>query len=85
MATGKVKRWFPRLAALTAAALGLCVLAVPLKPADAQIYFGFNGGGFGIGIGVPAPYYYAPYYAPAPYYGYGYGPGVYVGPGYYGW
>jgi hypothetical protein len=68
------------LAALAAAA-GLCALAVPLAPAQAQVpYLGVDfGGGFGVGIGAPpsaygmapaSPIYpfYAPYYYPPRHY-----------------
>jgi hypothetical protein len=48
-------RRFSRLATLSAAALGLIAVALPLHPAKADgIYLGWDfGGGFGIGLGVP--------------------------------
>src|SRR5579884_2578026 len=70
----KLNRWFPRVATVAAVALGTFVMTAPFKPADAQVYFGFDGGGVGVGIGVPM-------YGPG-YYGYGYGYG-YPGYGYY--
>ncbi|HZT89631.1 MAG TPA: hypothetical protein VFA12_16780 [Stellaceae bacterium] len=79
MAIAKVNRWFPRLATLAAAALGVFVLTAPLKPADAQVYLGFNAGGVGFGVGLPiyGPGYYGYYPPPYPYaypgYYYGYG------------
>ena len=48
-------RRFNRAAAAVVGAVGLCALAVPLTPANAQVpYLGVDlGGGFGVGIGVP--------------------------------
>ena len=65
---------FNRVAAAAIGVVGLCVLAVPLTPAQAQMpYLGVDfGGGFGVGIGVPPSAYriapaspvLAPYYVP---------------------
>jgi hypothetical protein len=70
-----------KIAATVVAALGLCALAAPLTPAQAQVpYLGVDlGNGVGIGIGAPpsaygmvpaSPIYpvYSPYYYPY-YYG----------------
>jgi hypothetical protein len=48
-------RRFSRLAALSAAVLGLIAVALPLHPAKADgIYLGWDfGAGYGIGLGVP--------------------------------
>ena len=74
-----------KVATLAAAAVALGTLVIPLKPADAQIYLGWDfGNGFGIGIGVPpsayercpnygfGPQCYYPYHRPyyRPYYPY---------------
>ena len=78
------KQRFSRLGTALVAGAGLCALATPLAPAQAQVpYLGVDfGGGFGIGIGAPpsaygmapaSPIYpfYAPYYyPPRPYYRY---------------
>ena len=60
-----------------AAALG--ALAIPTKPADAQIYFGVGPGGFDVGVAPPAPYYSPYYYGPHYYHPY------YRDRYYYGW
>ncbi len=54
-----------KLAVLTAAAAALGSLAIPLTPANAQPYLGWDfGGGIGIGIGPPPSA-----YNPCPTYG----------------
>jgi hypothetical protein len=56
-----------KLATLAAAAVALGALAVPLSPARAQPYLGWDfGNGFGIGIGTPPSA-----YTPCPNYGWG--------------
>ena len=67
MALDRGNRRFHRLGVLAVAALGLCALALPLAPAQAQIGFGCGPYGCGIGVGpfglgVGHPYYYDPYY-----------------------
>ena len=58
-------RRFGKLAALTAGAAALGALAIPLTPANAQPYLGWDfGGGIGIGIGPPPSA-----YNPCPNYG----------------
>ena len=57
-------RRFGRIASAVAGATALCALAIPLAPANAQVYFDVGPGGFDFGLGAPAPYYYSPYYAP---------------------
>jgi hypothetical protein len=48
-------RGLTRIATLSAAALGLLAVALPLHPAKAdRIYMGWDfGNGFGVGIGTP--------------------------------
>ncbi len=62
-------RRLPKLAALAVAAAALGAVAMPLGPADAQMYLGWDfGNGFGIGLGTPpsaytaCPTYGWPYY-----------------------
>jgi hypothetical protein len=69
--------YFGSLAA--ALALTLAAIAIPLSPAKAQGWVGFQIGPFG--FSVAAPGYVYPYY-PYPYYPYYYYPGYYY-PGYY--
>ena len=58
-------RHFGNLAALAVAAAALGALAMPLTPANAQPYLGWDfGGGIGIGIGPPPSA-----YNPCPNYG----------------
>jgi hypothetical protein len=58
-------RRFGKLVALVAAVAGLGALALPLTPANAQPYLGWDfGGGIGIGIGPPPSA-----YNPCPTYG----------------
>lgn len=66
---------FSRLAAAVVGAIGLAALALPLAPAQAQVYFGCGplgcGAGVGpflgpLGIGIGNPYF-APYYPPYAY------------------
>jgi hypothetical protein len=67
------------------AAIGFLALAVPLSPANAEGFIGFNIGPFGFGIGDYHPYYVytsVPYYAPGYYY---YAPGYYYPPVSYGY
>jgi hypothetical protein len=79
MALDRGNRRFHRLGALAVAALGLCAVALPLVPAQAQIGFGCGPWGCGIGIGPVGvytpnyygyPHYYAPYSRPYYYYPY---------------
>jgi hypothetical protein len=64
-------RRFGRLAALAVAAAALGAVAVPPRPAHAQIYLGWDfGNGFGIGIGTPPSAY-------TPCQNYGFGPTCY--------
>lgn len=56
-------------AAAIVGAVGLAALAMPVTPANAQVFFGCGPAGCGVGlggfgIGVTNPYYYPPYYAP---------------------
>lgn len=47
-------RRFGKFATLAVAAAALGAVALPVKPAQAQIYLGWDfGNGFGIGIGAP--------------------------------
>ena len=63
-----------RLTTVAAAAVAVAALAMPLKPANAQMYLGWDfGNGFGVGIGAPPSA-----YSPCPNYGWpGYHPCVY--------
>lgn len=89
MSMSTATRRFSLLGTLATSAIGLTALTVPLAPATAQTYFGFNVGPFGFGVGAPAPAYYYPpaypynYYAP-PYYP-SYYPSYYPGYYYRGW
>jgi hypothetical protein len=74
-------RRFSFLGTLVAAALALTAIALPLAPAKAQGFVGFQVGPVGFGFGVPGPAYAYPYYPPAYPYSYYY-PGYYY-PGYY--
>ena len=74
-------RRFSYLGTLAISAISLITVALPLAPAKAQGYVGFQVGPFGFGVGVPGPAYTYPYYAPAYPYGY-YAPRYYY-PGYY--
>lgn len=90
MSISTATRRFSYLGTLAASAIGLAALSVPLGPANAQAYYGFNVGPFGFGLGAPAPAYYYPpaypynYYAPPYYRSYypSYYP-AYAYPGYY--
>ena len=84
MSTNKNTRRFHWLGSTAVTALALTAIALPLKPANAQI--GVEIGPVGIGVGpYYGPGYYHPYhwgyYDPAGPYYYGYGP-YYYG---YGW
>jgi hypothetical protein len=58
---------FGKLATLAAAAVALGAVALPLSPAQAQVYLGWDfGNGFGVGIGTPPSAYSA-----CPNYGFG--------------
>jgi len=58
---------FRKLATLAVAVAALGAVALPLNPAHAQIYLGWDfGHGFGIGIGTPPSA-----YTPCPNYGFG--------------
>ena len=57
------------LGAVSAVALTVSALTVPLAPAKAD-WAGVQIGPFGIGVGTPGPYYGYPYY----YHPYAYGP-----------
>lgn len=85
MSISTTNRRFPYLGTLAVAAISLAAVAVPLAPAKAQGYVGFQVGPFGFGVGVPGPAYTYPYYPPAYPYGYPtpyYYPGYYYHPGY---
>jgi hypothetical protein len=70
MSGKKFAQRVPRLAALGFATALLGAVAVPLAPADAQIYLGWDfGHGFGIGLGTPPSA-----YTPCPTYGWPYYP-----------
>lgn len=62
------------------AAISLVALTIPLEPAKAQGYIGFQFGPFGFGVGAPGPVYGYPYYPPAPAPAYSYYPGYYHPP-----
>lgn len=63
----KRTRRLGKLATLAVAAAALGAVAIPLRPAQAQIYLGWDfGNGFGIGIGAPPSAYEA-----CPNYGFG--------------
>jgi hypothetical protein len=48
------KRRFGKFATLAVAGAALGAVALPLSPANAQMYLGWDfGNGFGIGIGTP--------------------------------
>ena len=72
---------FSYLGTLAISAISLAAVAIPLAPAKAQGYVGFQFGPVGFGVGVPGPAYAYPYYPPAYPYGY-YAPRYYY-PGYY--
>jgi len=69
------------LGTLAAAVISLAAIVLPLAPAKAQGYVGFQFGPVGFGFGVPGPAYTYPYYPPPYPYSYSY-PGYYY-PGYY--
>jgi len=70
MSTDRYRRRFGKFATLTVAAVAFGALAIPLTPARAQIYLGWDfGNGFGIGIGTPPSA-----YSPCPNYGWPYYP-----------
>lgn len=71
MSTAAQTRRFGKLATLAVAAAALGAIAIPLKPASAQPYLGWDfGNGWGVGIGTPPSA-----YTPCPNYGWpGYHP-----------
>lgn len=70
MSAEKRTRRFGKFATLAVAAAALGALAIPLAPASAQIYLGWDfGNGLGVGIGTPPSA-----YTPCPTYGWGYYP-----------
>jgi hypothetical protein len=73
-------RCFSWIAGAVVGAAGLCALAIPTAPAEAQFYFGVGPGGVDFGVSPPA---YNPYYGP--YYGHRYYHPYYYRPYYYGW
>lgn len=61
--TRRLGKW----ATLTAASIALGAFALPLTPAHAQPYLGWDfGNGFGVGLGAPPSA-----YSPCPNYGFG--------------
>jgi hypothetical protein len=73
------KRSFSWVASAVVGAVGLCALAIPTAPANAQFYLGVGPGGVDFGVAPPAPYYYPNYYGHHYYHPY------YYRPYYYGW
>ena len=82
MSISTTTRRFSLAGALTAAAIGLTALTVPLSPAKAQGYVGIWP--FGFSVGTPPIYYNYPNYSyPAPGYTYNYYTGTYYPNFYY--
>lgn len=66
-----------KVATLAAAVVALGALAVPLQPANAHIYLGWDfGNGWGVGVGTPPS-------AQCPNPNYGFGPSCYYNPYYH--
>lgn len=63
-------RRFGRIGALAVGAIALGALAIPLQPAHAQFFLGWDfGNGVGVGIGTPPSAYGYHYYWGVPYRG----------------